>query len=140
MRDLGYTEVRGGDRPYVHLLAVNHRRASLAPVAVRRAIGLGIDRQALLTRHFRGGVAKSPYHATANSLFARHSWAACPAPRVPAELFHPEQAKLYAQQAIKGLDAPTWTLKYPAGDQHIQKACEDIAQAIRALFPGDAQY
>ncbi len=135
LRDLGYAEVRIVDYSHLHLLAVNHRQPSLASVAVRRAIAHGIDRQTLLSRHFRGVAAKEKYHATANSLFPRNSWAACPAPRVPAELYQPEQARLYAQQAKKNLGNPTWTLKYPAGDPHIQKACADIAQSIRGLFP-----
>lgn len=133
LRELGYAEQRLGENPEVHFLAVNHRRPTLASVAVRRAIAYSLDRQDLLNRWFRAG-GKEKYHASANGLFPRKSWATCPAPRVPEELFQAEQALSFARQAKKEVGKIEWTLKYPAGDVAVQKACEEIAQTLRNLF------
>jgi ABC-type oligopeptide transport system substrate-binding subunit len=131
LKELGYAEVRIPDGGAVYCLAVNQRRPSLASTAVRRAIALGLDRQALLQRHFRFG---TKYHATSNGLFPRESWAACPAPRVPAELYDADLARSFARKAKMDLAQLEWTLKYPAGDARVEAACTEMASAIAALF------
>jgi ABC-type transport system substrate-binding protein len=134
LRELGYADLDGKTPPCVHFLAVNHRKPSLTSVSVRRAIAHLLDRQDLLNRHFRTEALKGKYHATANGLFPRESWANAPAPRVPADLFQAEQARSFARQAKKESVMLEWTLKYPAGDARVKSACEDIARAIGALF------
>ncbi len=129
-KELGYTETTQKHGGPIHFLAVNHRKPKLGSAAVRRTIGLGVDRQALLNTHFR--VEKDKDHATANGLFPRGSWAA--APQVPAELFQPEQARSLAKQAQKDVDKLNFSLKYPADDARVKAACEEIAHAIEAIF------
>jgi len=136
LKGMGYTEVAAKTSAPVQFLAVNHRRPSLAPVAVRRAIAHALDRQTLLDRHFRANPGKE--HATATGLFARDSWASAPAPRVPAELFQMEQARSFARQAPKDMQPVTWTLKYSADDPRVKSSCEEMASAISAVFK-DAQ-
>ena len=94
LKDLGYVESHLADA--VYFLAVNQRKPSLASAAVRRAIALGLDRQGLLDRHFRAG---TKYHSSSNGLFPRESWAACPAPRVPAEIYNADSARSLARNA-----------------------------------------
>jgi ABC-type oligopeptide transport system substrate-binding subunit len=130
-KKLGYAEVRIQDAPGVYCLAVNQRKASLAPAAVRRAIALGLDRQALLNRHFRFG---TKHHATSNGLFPRESWASCPAPRVPAELYDADLARSFARKAKTEIAQLEWTLKYAAGDAGVQAACAEMAATVAALF------
>ena len=131
---LGYAEMDGKTSPCVYFLAVNHRKPSLASVSVRRAIAHKLDRQDLLNRHFRSEALKGKYHATANGLFPRESWANVPAPRVPADLCQADQARSFARKAKKESVMLEWTLKYPADDARVKSACEDIARAIGALF------
>jgi ABC-type transport system substrate-binding protein len=133
-KELGYTEVAVSGPPHVFFLAVNQRRPSLASASVRRAIAHAIDRQALLDKHFRSPAMKGKYHATANGLFPRGSWASCPAPRVPEELFQPEQARSIARKLTPGADGFNWTLKYADDDRHVKDACEAMAAAITAMF------
>lgn len=132
LQQLGYAEINPGKSACVHLLAVNHRRPTLASVAVRRALALAIDRQALLDRHFRAEPKKD--HATANGLFPRHSWASAPAPGVPMELFNLENARSLARQVKTETNVFDLTLKYPAGDPRVKSACEEIAAGIVTLF------
>ena len=134
LKKLGYTELPLGENPYVHFLALNQRKPGLASPLVRRAIALAIDRQELLNKCFRAGPDK--HHTTANGPSPRPSWATCPAPRVPEELFQAEQARSLARQAKKEAGMIEWTLKFPAGDARVKKACEEIADALRALFQG----
>jgi peptide/nickel transport system substrate-binding protein len=133
-KDLGYTEVAVSGPPCVFFLAVNQRRPSLASASVRRVIAHAIDRQALLEKHFRSSAMKGKYHATANGLFPRGSWASCPAPRVPAELFQPEQARSLARKLAPAADGFAWTLKYANDDVRVKDACEAMAASITAVF------
>ncbi|HZZ82253.1 MAG TPA: ABC transporter substrate-binding protein [Gemmataceae bacterium] len=129
LKERGYTEVRlPGDSP-VTFLAVNQRKPGLKTALVRRALALALDRQALVRRHF--GAQR---HATANGLFPRGSWASCPVPRVPAELYQRDLARSLARQAKAENAQFDWTLKYPAGDERVRGACEEMASALAALF------
>ncbi len=131
LKELGYAEAPVRDNGSVYCLAVNQRKPALASTAVRRALALGLDRQALLNRHFRFG---TKHHATSNGLFPRESWAACPAPRVPAELYDADLARSFARKAKTEIAQLEWTLKYPAGNPRVQAACVEMASAIAALF------
>jgi len=114
----------------LHVLAVNHARPMLAAAAVRRAIAHAIDRSTLLDRHYRGGIKK--YHAPANGLFPRDSWANAPTTQI-GDLFHAEKAKAFAAKIAKSKSPITLTLKHP-NDPHVQAACDDIAAAVTKLF------
>ena len=134
LKELGYVELRSGESPCVSYLAINHRKPSLASASVRRAIAHALDRQALLNRYFRGPALNEKYHATSNGLLPRDSWASCPAPRVPAELFDPEQARSFARKAKSDSASLNWTLKYPTGDPRVKGACEEMARTIATTF------
>ena len=133
-KELGFTEVAVSGPTCVFFLAVNQRHPSLASKEVRRAIAHAIDRQALLNKHFRSPAVKTPHQMTANGLFPHGSWASCPAPRVPAELFQPEQARSLARKLAAGADGFAWTLKYANDDGRVKDACEAVAAAITAMF------
>jgi ABC-type transport system substrate-binding protein len=130
LRKLGY-EVSSLPTPRVYVLAINHRTAALAHAPVRRAIAAAIERQGLLDRHFRGDPG-GKHHHPANGPFPHGSWAA--APQVPEPQYLPEQARLLARQAAKQAEAADWTLKYPADDPRVGKACEEMAKQITAQF------
>jgi ABC-type oligopeptide transport system substrate-binding subunit len=132
LKGRGYVEVRVNAAPAVQFLAINQRRPGLTSALVRRAIGHGLDRQGLLRRHFQG--AAEPHHATANGLFPRPSWASCPVPRVPAELYQHDLAKSLARKAKAEIAQIDWTLKYTAGNAPLQAACEEMAGTIAMLF------
>jgi hypothetical protein len=130
----GYKELRMPENSQVAFLAINHRKAAFASAPLRRAIAHALDRQTLLDRHFRAPSLKDKYHTTLNGLMPRGSWAMCPAPRVPEELFHVEQARLFAKLAKKEVNAVDCTLQYPSGDARVQAACEEMAGAVREVL------
>jgi ABC-type transport system substrate-binding protein len=160
LKELGYVEKEVKNSTCVHFLAVNHRKASLASVSIRRAIAHALDRRVLLNKHFRGKAfvwdaalaagavgallnehfrseaSPSKYHAAANGLFPPTSWANAPAPRVdaPDDLYQPEQARSLARKAKEESAKVAWTLKYPGGDAHVKAACEEMARDIAALL------
>jgi ABC-type oligopeptide transport system substrate-binding subunit len=134
LRALGYKEVSVKQNARVDFLAFNHRKPQLVSQPLRRAIAHALDREGLLNRHFRGPKGLEKYHRTLNGITPRGSWATCPAPRVPGELYNAEQARLFAKQAQKNLDKCELTLHYPRGDARLQRACEEIAQTINDVL------
>lgn len=130
LRMLGYKEVTFNHNSQVDFLAINHRKPALASLPLRRAIAHALDRVGMLNRHYRGGDGKVKHHRTLNGLTPRGSWATCPAPRVPDELFNSDQARLFAKQARKNLDKCELTLHYPDGDARTKAACIEIARTI----------
>src|SRR5207244_7250869 len=127
-----YTEIESKSASAVHFLAINHRRQALADASARRAIAYALDRQALLDRHFRSAAMKGKYHATANGLLPRESWASAPAPRVPVELFDMDKARSAARKA-KPDCTNEWIVKYATGDPRVKAVCEEMANSIAAL-------
>ena len=59
----------------IYFLAVNHRQSRLKNQALRRAIAHAIDRQGILTKHFREGVPTR--HQALTGPYPPRSWA-CP--------------------------------------------------------------
>lgn len=131
LKMLGYHAIDLPRPDAVFCLAVNERKTTLASATIRRAMALAIDRHGLLERHFRAG---TKHHATANGLFPRQSWAACPAPRVREELFDSDLAKALARKAKADVPAVEWTLKFPAGEPRVAAACGEIAGAIARVL------
>ncbi|MCI0460448.1 MAG: ABC transporter substrate-binding protein [Gemmataceae bacterium] len=140
----------------VYILAVNHRVPALADQNLRRAFAHALDRDKILTHRFRGGEAahqllgvtgsvtalatrdlrqdvRRAFHRPANGPFPPGSWACCPPPRVPANLFDLDRARALARQAKGKVPRVTLTLKYPAGDPAVTAACQDIAHQLEAL-------
>jgi ABC-type oligopeptide transport system substrate-binding subunit len=132
LKERGYALKETAGPTNVHILAVNHRVPALASPSVRRAIAHALDRQGLLNRHFRAEPGR--YHATANGLFPRESWANAPAPRVPDELYQKEQATSLARKLGKDLAGSKWTLKFANDDARVRAACTEMAKSLTALF------
>jgi peptide/nickel transport system substrate-binding protein len=114
----------------VWFLAVNHRRAALANVHLRLALSEAVDRKSLLARHL-GGEPTMSSAVSANGPFPRGSWAECPAPRVPVELYRPEDARASARKAAKEFSKVEWTLKYPDGDPRLHAAFAELAEHVK---------
>ena len=69
----------------------------------------------------------------ANGPFPRASWAAAPAPRVPASLDQPEQARVFARKAKQEVGPVEFSLAYLAGDPAAAQACTLILQQIQKV-------
>jgi peptide/nickel transport system substrate-binding protein len=157
LRQAGVKDLRTLEDRRVYFLAVNHRLPELANVNVRRALALGIDREAILTAHFRGGHAgrqalgalgaalalaasdvpdgHRDFHRALNGPYPPKSWACAPASRVPAELYDPELARslLKAAREKEGVKEVKLTLKYPQDEPGVAAACREIARQLAAL-------
>jgi peptide/nickel transport system substrate-binding protein len=117
----------------VYFLAVNHRRPQLQNQALRRALAHGIDREALLTKCFRAGVATR--HRVLNGPFPGGSWPI--QPRLPAHPFNPDLARTQAEKAkTEGAVAGRLTLRYPQGDPAVEEACQAIREQLINLNLG----
>lgn len=128
----GYREVRALKVPRVHALAINARHGPLQQAAIRRALGLGIERKALLA-HF-AGAGEPALHHVANGPFPAGSWANAPAARVPADLQQLDLARSLAQKNKAEIEGAAWTLKYPAEDARVTKAMEQLVQDLTTRF------
>jgi len=68
--------------------------------------------------------------------FPAHSWAACPASRVPEDPYLPELATSLARKAVTDLGQIRLTLKFPADAPGVPEACAAIANQMK-LFGQD---
>jgi ABC-type transport system substrate-binding protein len=149
--------IRSLPRRRVEFLAINHQGSNgqLSNVHLRRALALAIDRDKILTDHFRGGeielklleiagaalaiqllplrAGQAEFHQPANGPFPADSWACCSPPRVPANLFDAVRAKSHFRFAHKQLGEVKLTLKYPTGDPNVEGACKQLAGQIHRL-------
>jgi peptide/nickel transport system substrate-binding protein len=110
--------------PRIWFLAPNFRKPTLGrDAAVRQAIAMAIDREALLDQFFRGSGQKM--HQALNGPFPVGSWAYNSAYTrfVP---FKPEQAK----EKAKGKNL-TLTLKFPNDDPVVAQTCFKIKGMLR---------
>jgi ABC-type transport system substrate-binding protein len=114
----------------VQMLAFNPRKPALANVALRRAFAHAVNREAILAEAFHHD-AKEPRGA--NGPFPRGSWAAAPAPRVPASLDQPEQARVFARKAKQEVGPVEFSLAYLESDPAAAKACALIVQQIQKV-------
>ncbi len=152
--------IRSLARRRVNILAINHqgRTGQLSNVNLRRALALAIDRDRILSDHFRGGhpelsqlemagaalainllplrTVHAEFHRGVNGPFPADSWACCPPPRVPANLFDPVRAKSLFRAAHKQLGEVKLTLKYPTGDPSVERACQQLADQVGRLAAG----
>jgi ABC-type transport system substrate-binding protein len=133
LKQAGKVEVRGPmPNRRVYFLAVNHRDARVnGNVALRRALALAIDRQALLDKFFRDE-AGSKVHRSLNGPFPAGSWP-CEPKKVPAELYNSEEAKAQARKAVEKAGAAIeLTVKFPAGDPATAAAVNGLCEAVNA--------
>ncbi len=136
----------------VYFLAVNNQNDSLQSQQLRLALAHAIDREAILDAHFRAGFAavdragrllprSNPeaerLHPALNGPYPAGSWASAPSSRVPPALYNPDRARTMAKEALTRLRAKTveLTLKYPAGDPRVEKACQDICAQAAKVAP-----
>ena len=114
----------------IYLLAVNHRRPSLADPAVRRGLTHAIDRETILDEVYRAG--KPDVHQALSGPFPPTSWAT-PNNKLggPTALYSRDlaQAKLneYAKNPIA---AQRLELLYPSDDDQAKSACERIQYMV----------
>jgi ABC-type transport system substrate-binding protein len=131
LRSAGKWEVRGPmPNRRVYFLAVNHRDARInGNVALRRALALAIDRQALLDKFFRDEPGAKAHHSL-NGPFPAGSWP-CEPKKVPAELYNADEAKAQARKAVATAGAPIeLTVKFPAGDPTTLAAVNALCEAV----------
>jgi ABC-type oligopeptide transport system substrate-binding subunit len=133
LRQPGRLEVRGPmPTRRVYFLALNNRDARVeGNVALRRALALAIDRQALLDKVFRDEPGAKVHHSL-NGPFPAGSWP-CEPKRVPPELYNSEEAKAQARKAVeKTGGAVELTVKFPAGDPTTLAAVNALCEAVNA--------
>ncbi len=120
--------------PRIHFLAPNYRRPALQNEDLRRAIALGIDREAILRQVFRGR-DKQKYHQVLNGPFPVGSWAYHPdfAPD-KTKSYNPEQARKHLEKAKTALGSlPRLSLRHAADDREGARACARMRDMLRAL-------
>jgi dipeptide transport system substrate-binding protein len=94
---------------------------------LRRAIGLAIDREGILTACFRG--EHKEFHRALNGPYPPGSWAYNP--NLPPDPYKQALAKslaVKAREAVVG--SVRLELKYPDGDPDVKAACELIAKQV----------
>ncbi len=159
LQQAGVKDVRTLRNRRVWFLAVNHRVPALADQNLRRAFAHALDREKILTYRFRGGEpahrllgvtggvaalatldlrrdAHPEFHRPVNGPYPPGSWACCPPPQVPADLFEPDRARAFAREAKAKLPAVELTLKYADDDPRAAEACRDIAGQLTRLGAG----
>lgn len=128
----------------IYYLAVNHAVPHLGGDAgkpVRRVIAYAIRRDAILTDCYRAGY--SAHHQPLNGPFPPGTWPCSPLVTKSA-LDDPPGAKGIRESTeyknALGLDQARkpreFTLKYPAGDAAVEKACQMIARQVGEVEPG----
>lgn len=116
----------------IYFLAVNHRKPALQNQDLRRALALALDRTKILNDVFRADFPEAHLpHSLLNGPYPLGSWAA--KPELKPDLYNPDLAKLLAEKAATAKHGVKLTLKYPDDDARVRKACEAIADQVRAL-------
>jgi ABC-type transport system substrate-binding protein len=123
----------------IYFLAINHRHSALKNADLRLALALAIDREGLLDKHFRVGLGRE-VHWALNGPYPVKSWARNPklvsrGDSKSLDPYDPDLAKTKAKQALK-TDQVRLTLKYPAGDNAVAEAMQDLCQRVNAVLPG----
>jgi ABC-type oligopeptide transport system substrate-binding subunit len=118
----------------IYFLAVNSRRPPLDNKDLRQAIAFAINREDILTKHFRGGLTPRP-HKPLNGPYPPRSWAYDHT--LPADPYKPGLAKAHAEKAKESHAVPCkLSLKYPKGDPAVAQACEEIRNQVQQSAPG----
>lgn len=118
----------------VYFLAVNHRKPELQSANVRRAMGLAIKRDEILTQVFRPKDEKvgRKLHRPLNGPFPPDSWAYNREASRSEDPSNPDAAMVVRRKANDALvRASGLTLKYPNDDPRVKRACEDIAKQVQ---------
>ena len=135
LRDMsGFLRIQKMRIRRIWFLAVNHRQSGLNDARLRRALALAIPREEILDECFRAGQADT--HRPLNGPYLPDTWAYDPKAG-PADPYQPTLAKGLAEAAIRERGGSRkFTLRYPAGDDAVRRACERIRQQVNALDAG----
>jgi ABC-type oligopeptide transport system substrate-binding subunit len=113
----------------IYFLAVNHRKAELQSERLRKAIACAIDRSAILRECFNSEPPKIDRPLTGP--YPPGTWACSSASE---DLLDVSKAKAHAKNAKP--PGRKLSLKYPADDPAVKKACEQIRKQVEALDIG----
>ncbi len=162
VRQQGYGKTQHLLPPRIHVLLVNHRRATFQSETLRRALALAIDRESLLDRFYREfdfkpnlprvfGPAslffpeerkektERTFHRPLSGPFPSEVWANALPPRVPDTLFQPELARTLAQRSLPEVKGKTWTLRFLQGDVRASSAMKHLIKELEKLFDGQVR-
>jgi peptide/nickel transport system substrate-binding protein len=128
LKKTGYSSFHHQPSRRVYFLALNQRVPALANLDLRRALAHALQRDKVLDDVFRSPEVPAKLFQPLSGPFPAHSWAYCPPPRVPADIYLPDLAKSLARKAGQQLGAIRLTLKFPADEPEVQQACNAIAK------------
>ncbi len=120
----------------VYFLAVNHRIRTLQNTNLRRALAHAINREQLLDLCFRGELQRE-VHKALNGPFPAKSWPLHPTLHNPdnkdsLDPFDRTKAMGLSEEVYKTNDRTIkLTLKYPAGDEAVEKAMEGLSKMVK---------
>ena len=121
----------------IYFLAVNIKK--LDDANLRQALSFAIDREGLLSKHFRGPL-KVPVHKAAERPIPAGSWACRPEGGNPdsktsRQLYDPDAAKLLSQQqeVLDAVKNGSWTLKYPNDNPALDEAMKELCADVQTL-------
>jgi ABC-type transport system substrate-binding protein/outer membrane biosynthesis protein TonB len=117
------------NNPRVYFLALNHRKAPLQNVNLRKAIAAAIDREAILNSFYRGG--GKVFHTPIAGPFPLGSWAYSDTKEYAIEpgkdpLYNAANAKRMAEAGGR----PSLRFRFPLDDPQIVPACNKIKQML----------
>ena len=120
------------ENPRIYFLGFNYRKPAFQNEQIRHAIGVGVDRDAIVRAVFRG--KGRPYHQSLTGPYPNGSWA-MPEEFGPGKVrgFEPSKA-VQEMNAAKGAVGLTgFTLSYAEEDAGAAKACELIKADLDKL-------
>lgn len=129
--------VREANPRRFHMLAINHRRPPLQSIDLRRGLLHAIDREAILTEVFRGGV--KDVHRAMSGPFPPQSWAADKPLGNPAPPLFDRDLAAAKLRAYRDAGGPTsLSLAFTADDPLARTACERLRADLEAAGGGAA--
>jgi ABC-type transport system substrate-binding protein len=120
----------------IYFLAVNHRSRLLQNEDLRRAIAHAIDRTKIVNEIFRADLKNDPMppHRPLNGPFPPGTWAC--KPNLPPDPYDPTLARVMAGKVKGASTRLKLSLKYPADDPRVERACKAIREQVAALGTG----
>jgi peptide/nickel transport system substrate-binding protein len=117
------------ENPRIYFLGFNYRKPAFQNPALRRAIGLAVDRTTILSKVFRG--KGRPYHQILTGPFPLGSWAVPPDTRPLA--YQGSEAARLMNDAKSATGLTSFTISYALEDLGAAQACEQIAADLSKL-------